>query len=82
MQIITLNPDLIFLDAIMPVISGYELCRLLRHHPFFRTKPIVVIKENLGIVDRIKARFIGASGCLRKPFTQTELLEIVSKYLP
>ncbi len=81
MQIVRLKPDLILLDVKMSGIDGYELCRLLRNHSFFKLTPIIMVTGNTGIIDRVKARMVGASGYLTKPFTQSDLLKIVFRHL-
>ena len=81
MQIVRLKPDLILLDVKMAGIDGYELCRLLRNHSFFKTTPIIMVTGNTGIIDRVKARMVGASGYLTKPFAQADLLKIVFRHL-
>ena len=81
MQIVRLKPDLILLDVKMAGIDGYELCRLLRNHSFFKTTPIIMVTGNTGIIDRVKARMLGASSYLTKPFTQADLLKIVFRHL-
>jgi twitching motility two-component system response regulator PilG len=81
MQIVRLKPDLILLDVNMAGIDGYELCRLLRNHSFFKNIPIIMVTGNTGIIDRVKARFVGASGYLTKPFTQSDLLKMVFRHL-
>ena len=81
MQIVRLKPDLILLDVKMLGIDGYELCRLLRNHSFFKITPIIMVTGNTGIIDRVKARMVGASGYLTKPFTQSDLLKIVFRHL-
>lgn len=81
MQIVRLKPDLILLDVNMAGIDGYELCRLLRNHSLFKSTPIIMVTGNTGIIDRVKAKFVGASGYLTKPFTQSELLKIVFRHL-
>ncbi len=81
MQIVRLKPDLILLDVKMSGIDGYELCRLLRNHSFFKITPIIMVTGNTGIIDRVKARMVGASGYLTKPFTQSDLLKIVFRHL-
>ena len=81
MQIITLKPDLILLNFKMSAIGGYQLCRLIRSHSLFKKKPIIAIIKNLGIIDRLKAGFVGASECLKEPFTKAELLQIVFRHL-
>ncbi len=81
MQIVRLKPDLILLDVNMPGIDGYELCRLLRNHSFFKKTPIIMVTGNTGIIDRVKAKFVGSSGYLTKPFTQSDLLKMVFRHL-
>ena len=81
MQIVRLKPDLILLDVRMSSIDGYELCRLLKNHSLFKNTPIIMVTGNTGIIDRVKARLVGASGYLTKPFTQSDLLKTIFKHL-
>lgn len=81
MQVIRNKPDIILLDVGMPNLDGYELCSLLRRHANFKETPIIMVTGNTGFIDRAKAKFVGASGYLTKPFTQSELLKIMFKYL-
>ena len=81
MQIVRIKPDLILLDVGMPNLDGYELCSLLRRHPHFRNTPIVMVTGLTGFIDRAKARLVGASGYITKPFTQSELLKTIFKHL-
>jgi two-component system, chemotaxis family, response regulator PixG len=81
MQVVRSKPDLILLDVGMPNLDGYELCSLLRRHPSFKATPIIMVTGNTGFIDRAKAKLVGASGYLTKPFTQSELLKIVFKHL-
>jgi two-component system, chemotaxis family, response regulator PixG len=81
MQIVRLKPDLVLLDVGMPNLDGYELCSLLRRHPSFKNTPIIMVTGLTGFIDRAKARMVGASGYLTKPFTQPELLKTVFKHL-
>lgn len=81
MTIIRNKPDLILLDVTMPSLDGYELCSLLRRHPAFKHTPIIMVTGNRGFIDRAKAKLVGASGYLTKPFTQPDLLKIIFKHL-
>lgn len=81
MQIVRTKPDLILLDVTMPNLDGYELCSLLRRHPSFRNVPVVMVTSNTGLIDRAKAKLVGASGYLTKPFNQSDLLKVVFKHL-
>ncbi len=81
MKIIRIKPDLILLDVGMPNIDGYKLCSLIRKYSAFQSTPIVMVTGNKGIIDRAKARLVGATDYMTKPFTQSDLLNIVFKYL-
>lgn len=81
MQIIKIKPDLVLLDVNMAGIDGYELCRLLRNHSLFKSTPIIMVTANTGIFNRVKARIVGASGYLTKPFSQSDILKIVFRHL-
>ncbi len=81
LEIIRFKPDIILLDVGMPGIDGYHLCQLIRNHPLFKTTPIIMVTGNRGLVDRAKARVAGASDYLTKPFTQSDLLKMVFRYL-
>ncbi|WP_346293774.1 response regulator [Sphaerothrix gracilis] len=81
MKIIRNKPDLILLDVTMPNLDGYELCSLLRRHALFKQTPIIMVTGNTGLIDRAKAKLVGASGYLTKPFTQPALLKIMFKHL-
>ena len=81
MQIVRIRPDLILLDVGMPNLDGYELCSLLRRHPAIKNTPIIMVTGLTGFIDRAKAKLVGASGYITKPFTQSELLKTVFKHL-
>jgi twitching motility two-component system response regulator PilG len=81
MSIIRHKPDLILLDLNMAGIDGYELCRIIRNNSLFKNIPIIFVTSNKGIIDKVKARFVGASGYLTKPFTRAELLKMIFMHL-
>jgi twitching motility two-component system response regulator PilG len=81
MSIIRHKPDLILLDLNMAGVDGYELCRIIRNNSKFKATPIIFVTGNKGIVDKVKAKLVGASGYLTKPFTRAELLKIVFMHL-
>ncbi|MEM8720858.1 MAG: response regulator [Cyanobacteria bacterium P01_G01_bin.39] len=75
------QPDLIFLDIVMPTVSGYDLCAQLRRYPEFAETPIIFLTSNSGIIDRIRAKMVGSSDFMRKTVDADDLLEKVSEYL-
>jgi chemotaxis family two-component system response regulator PixG len=75
------KPDLIFLDLVMPNTNGYEICSKLRKIPAFRNTPILILTGNDGIVDRVRAKLVGASDFLSKPVDAGTVLSVIRKHL-
>ncbi|MBD2102866.1 response regulator [Leptolyngbya sp. FACHB-261] len=79
--LLTRKPDLIFLDLVMPETNGYEICSKLRKTSLFRNTPIVILTGNDGIIDRVRAKIVGASDFLGKPVESKTVLEATRKHL-
>jgi chemotaxis family two-component system response regulator PixG len=75
------KPDFIFLDLMMPHTNGYEICAKLRKLSGFRDTPIVILTGNDGIVDRVRAKLVGASDFLSKPVDAGTVLSVIRKHL-
>ena len=76
------QPDLIFLDVVMPKVNGYDLCAQLRKYPEFASTPIIFLTSNTGIIDRLRAKMVGSSDFLKKTVDADELLQKIVEYLP
>jgi twitching motility two-component system response regulator PilG len=76
-----LKPDLILCDLAMPQLDGYELCGMLRKSTAFRQTPIIMLTGKDGFIDRVRARMVGATDYLTKPFGASELLMLLEKYI-
>jgi chemotaxis family two-component system response regulator PixG len=75
------KPDVIFLDLVMPNANGYEICTQLRKLACFRNTPILILTGNDGIVDRVRAKLVGASDFLSKPIEAGTVLNVIRKHL-
>lgn len=73
------KPVLILLDINMPEINGYELCQMLNRSRKLKDIPVVMLTGREGLVDRLRAKFIGVSEYLTKPFDPNELIEVVQR---
>ena len=81
-QLLENKPDLIFLDLVMPIANGYEICAQIRRVSLFESTPVIILTSNDGIVDRVRARMVGSSGFLAKPITEQKVLSVLQRYLP
>lgn len=75
------KPDLIFLDLVMPITNGYELCSQIRRISQFKETPIVILTGNDGVIDRVRAKMAGASDFMSKPIEKEKIVGVIKKYL-
>jgi CheY-like chemotaxis protein len=75
------KPDLIFLDLVMPVANGYEICAQIRRISAFKNTPVIILTSNDGSVDRVRAKMVGSSGFLAKPIDAEKVLAILQRHL-
>jgi len=76
------NPDLIFVDIMMPRLDGYQTCALIKHNEMYRDTPVIMLSSKDGLFDRARGRIVGSEEYLTKPFTKEELLDAIRKYAP
>ena len=74
------DPDLIFIDVLMPRLDGYQTCALIKNNPRFRAIPIIMLSSKDSIFDKARGRIVGASDYLTKPFTSDELMAALHQY--
>ncbi len=66
-------PDLVLLDLNLPVLSGVEVCRILRSRSDSRELPIIILTARADEDDRVTGLEIGADDYITKPFSLREL---------
>ena len=75
------KPSLIFLDLVMPIANGYEICAQIRRTSIFKDTPVIIVTGNDGIVDRVRAKIVRSSDFLAKPIDTKKVVAILRKYL-
>lgn len=68
------KPDLVLLDLMMPQMDGFELCRILRADPRWKSLPVLVQSSLNRVEDRARAFRAGATDYVTKPINAVELL--------
>jgi DNA-binding response OmpR family regulator len=76
------RPDLVLLDVMMPLRSGFDVCRKIRENPALRRIKIVMLSARGRDVEREQGLALGADAYVTKPFSTKELLAKVSELLP
>ncbi|MBS2001041.1 MAG: response regulator [Candidatus Obscuribacterales bacterium] len=67
-------PDMLLLDVMMPGITGFEVCRMLRQVPRWQDLPIIFLTGQTGVDARVEAFRSGGDDYLPKPVVNEELL--------
>jgi twitching motility two-component system response regulator PilG len=75
------QPDIVFVDIMMPRLDGYQTCSLIKHNKVFRDTPVIMLSSKDGLFDRARGRIVGSEQYLTKPFTKDELLEAIEKHV-
>lgn len=74
-------PDIILLDIMMPVISGYDVCKKLKSYSGTKDIPIIFITARDDIEDKVKGFSVGAVDYITKPFQADEVIARVQMHL-
>jgi signal transduction histidine kinase len=77
----TLQPDLILLDVMLPLKSGFEVCAALKRDPATASIPIIVLTAQTDLSSRMAGISAGANEYLTKPFSPTQLIDLVKGVL-
>ena len=74
------NPQIIFVDIMMPRLDGYQTCSLIKHNKVFRSIPVIMLSSKDGLFDKARGRMVGSQDYLTKPFTKDQLLQAVRQH--
>ena len=75
------NPDLIFVDIMMPRLDGYQTCALIKKNGKHKATPVIMLSSKDSLFDRARGRMVGSDEYLTKPFTKESLLRAVETHL-
>ncbi len=75
------QPDLIILDIMLPVIDGFEVCRILKNTDATAHIPIIILSAKSQEADKVVGLEMGADDYVTKPFSPRELLARIKAVL-
>jgi twitching motility two-component system response regulator PilG len=80
-RVMEAQPNIIFVDIMMPRLDGYQTCALIKNNPAFKKIPVVMLSSKDGLFERARSRIVGAEHYMTKPFTREELLNTIKTYV-
>src|SRR5690606_38567225 len=72
-------PDLVFLDIVLPGMSGFAVLRALRRDPRTANVPVIMISGNLKATEEFYGQRIGADDFMKKPFGRSEVFSRIQR---
>ena len=75
------QPQIIFVDIMMPRLDGYQTCALIKNNQVFRSTPVIMLSSKDGLFDKARGRIVGSEQYLTKPFTREELLGAIRRHV-
>jgi DNA-binding response OmpR family regulator len=73
------QPDIIFLDLMLPDLNGYEICKILKSSKATSLIPLVIITARIAAENRIESFCIGADDYIAKPYTPDRIFQAVEQ---
>ena len=74
------NPDLIFMDVVMPIMDGFKATRLIKTDPQTQHIPVVLVSTKNQAVDLHWAQRQGAAHLVGKPYAPSDILHQLALY--
>lgn len=75
------NPDLILLDIMMPVLNGFQVCKILKGDPKYKSIPIIMLSAKSDKADTGWAEKLGSDSYITKPFEFVALEKSIRKFI-
>lgn len=76
-KIASFEPDVVFVDIMMPRLDGYQTCALIKANRQYRDTPVILLSSKDSIFDMARGRLAGSDKYLTKPFTKEDLLSAI-----
>jgi twitching motility two-component system response regulator PilH len=74
-------PDLILMDVVMPNLNGFQATRSITREATTKHIPVILVTTKDQDTDRVWGMRQGARAYITKPFSESELAELIAQYL-
>jgi len=79
--IVSILPDLVILDVMMPVMTGFEVLEKMKNNETTRNIPVIILTSKSQEQDVLKGFSLGISDYIIKPFSPSELIARIKRTL-
>ena len=73
------QPDIIFLDLMLPDLNGYEICKILKSSRGTSLIPLVIVTARIAAENRIESFCLGADDYIAKPYTPDQIFQALEQ---
>jgi len=74
------QPNIIFVDIMMPRLDGYQTCALIKNNQSFKNVPVIMLSSKDSIFDRARGKIVGSEKYLTKPFSREDLIGAIDAH--
>lgn len=75
------EPDILLVDAIMPVMDGYQVCEFVKNNDKYKHLPVILLTGRFQPFDEARAEEVKIDHRIIKPFSQDQLVSTISQML-
>lgn len=79
--VVSVKPDLVLLDIMLPVIDGFEVCRRIKSSEATRHIPVIMLTAKKSREDMARGEEVGADWYITKPFKSAMVIETIQRFL-
>lgn len=76
------NPNIIFLDLLLPDLDGITLLKKIKETPEIQDIPVIILSAGVTADDASVCRKFGAADYIQKPIPLQKLQDVIQKYSP
>lgn len=74
------QPDIVFLDIMMPRLDGYQTCAMIKSNEEYADIPVIMLSSKHNLFDKARGRLSGSEEYLTKPFSHDDLINAINKH--
>ncbi|CAA6821229.1 MAG: twitching motility protein PilG [uncultured Thiotrichaceae bacterium] len=74
------QPDIIFLDIMMPRLDGYQTCAMIKSNEEYADIPVIMLSSKHNLFDKARGRLSGSEEYLTKPFSHDDLISAINTH--